>query len=231
MFKGGKIKYFSQLFCFPWEAVAKTSCGLTSATMAISYFLPDISPMEVFKTACKLHSVPANSHNYWLEVNNEGDTIQVPIGQRVSRKMEDYAKNNNFRIITEGACEGRYEPVYSISNGYDHRGSERLFGQFGVKANKVGDFSNPVEQDEFIDEINNGNMFLVSVSNRNKEWKDFAGGGLSTHVILIYGIDKSSNEFVALDPYSEDNCRKILLIPVKGGGDIEFNGFGTIVYV
>jgi hypothetical protein len=227
MLKGEKIKYYSQLQSFPWEMVAKSSCGITSAAMAISYYDNSVDPMDVLKVASKLHKVPKDENNYWVSVTKD---FLIPVGQKLNKKFNESIEANKLNVASIGHSYGDYEPCFSIANGYDHRGSERLFKAFGIRAKMMGDKSSPAELDTVKNELRKGNMFLMSASRKNNPWIDIFGGQESNHIMLISDlVEKNNREYLyILDPFSEK--RLVHIEPVEKMVDFEFNGYGTVIY-
>lgn len=80
--RGEGVKYFSQMGSFPDQLtpIARYTCGITSAAMAISYAVPQVTPFDVLVRASSLHEVPANVTNYWLESNVDGRRLKIPLG-------------------------------------------------------------------------------------------------------------------------------------------------------
>lgn len=232
MNKNEKTKYFSQLKSFPWEMVAKSSCGITSAAMAISYFDKSITPMDVLRKASELHTVPENTVNYWLVVSNDSGNFSVPVGRTLSKRFIESSERENLKIVKEGGSRGEYQPCFTIATGYDHRGSKRLFGAFDIKAEMLGDKNNPIDLKEVEREVRVGNMFLISASRKKDPWKDVFLGGPSNHIMLIIDIVKKDGKeyFYILDPFNTESERLVHMEEISSMADFEFNGYGTVIY-
>lgn len=233
MLKADLIRYYSQLHCFPWEAVSRRTCGITAAAMAISFFRPEVEPMDVLKKAISLHKVPSEAKNYWLSLGFESEKILVPVGREIDGKLDEAIRKEGLSVVACGESTGsEYKPVFSLANGYDHRGSEALFGEFGVKAEMLGDKEAPLGLKELGEVMGKGAMFMASVTNSITPWMNFSGGGPNTHVLLltdlvnIGGVDC----YHIVDPYSPSSLKAVFYQPVDGFHGIEFNGFGTAIY-
>ncbi len=233
MFKADLVNYYSQLHSFPWTAVARRTCGITAATMGMSLVRPDVTPMDVLERASELHEVPSNSTNYWLEVDYEGKKIRIPAGQELDHKLLEHIKTENLKLTDEVEdSQDRYNPIFSLANGYDHRGSQRLFESFGIKAEMMGSKQKPLSMDKLKDLIRSGAVFMASVTNSITPWLDFSGAGPATHVILITDLVHIMGQdwYYVVDPYSPTSIKAVFLQPADGFQEIEFNGFGTAIY-
>lgn len=233
MLKADQVKYYSQLKEFPWEAVARRTCGITAAAMAISYFRPETSPLDILKKAVSLHKVPKDWKCSWLTVEVGGEDVHIPIGQEMDEKLRKGL--DKMKVISDnlyGSEAKEYFPVYSLSNGYDHRGSKKLFGEFGIRAEMLGDKDKPLSKEELKEKIKSGSMFLASVTNSITPWLNFVGGGPATHVLLLTDVLNFDGRdwYYLVDPYSPTGERAVFLQPVDGFHEIEFNGFGTVIY-
>lgn len=234
MLKADLVKYYSQLHSFPWTAVARRTCGITAATMAISLKIPDITPMDVLERASELHTVPSSGKNYWLEVDFQGKQFGVPGGQELDQKLLEQIHAENLNLTDQPKENAdTYMPVFSLANGYDHRGSSRLFESFGMKAEMLGSKQNPLSTQKLKELIKSGAVFMASVTNSITPWLDFSGAGPATHVILITDLVHVMGEdwFYFVDPYSPTSKKAVFMQPADGFKEIEFNGFGTAIYL
>src|SRR3989344_6446258 len=163
-YKADKVQYFSQLHSYPkrWEFIARRTCGTTAAAMAMSLSNPSVSPMEVLLKAAELHTVPSSDHNFWFIVENAGQKIRIPIGMTITPEVQ----SSNFEITDEPPKQTQeYSPIISMQNGYDHRGSRKLFAQFGIDAQKMGDKTKPLTEEGLKTTIASGHVFMASVKN------------------------------------------------------------------
>lgn len=234
-FRADKIMYFSQLLSFPkekvWEYVAKRACGITSAAMAISISDKKIDPFKVFVVAIKLHRVPSKENNYWLQVNNNGTSYKIPVGNHLDPEIISqgfqYTNSNSF-------SKENYFPVVSLERGYDHRGSEELFKQFGIEAKIQGNKKDPLSEKQLIELVQNGHVFMASVKNSITPWMEgLSQWGPSSHVVLVTDVVliKGEPHYLITDPYSADNFRISLYRPTSSFHKVEFRGYGTAVKV
>ena len=231
--KGDKIRYHSQLMAFPWKPVAKTACGITAATMAISYLKPEVTPMEVLIKACELHRVPNDWPCLWLVVEANGKTIEVPMAEKSDSAL--MIGSEGLLVSDKNPHEGviNYEPTFSINRGYDHRGSERLFRAFGIKASMVGDKNKPVEEAELMEAVGSGAMFVASVTRQLTTQVGQVAEGSTTHVVLITDLIHFDDRdwYYIIDPYSLNNQKIEYLQPVEGFHKVAFNGYGTAIWM
>lgn len=233
MLKADLIRYYSQLHCFPWTSVSRRTCGITAAAMAISFFQPDIEPIDVLIKATEIHKVPSNAKNLWLSVNSEKGKINIPAGQELDEKLLEAIKTEKLNLTDKVSNkETEYKPIFSLANGYDHRGSRELFGSYGIKAEMLGDKDKPLSQNELRKRMRSGMMFMASVTNSITPWMNFSGGGPNTHILLLTDIVEidSTEWYHIVDPYSPSSLKAVFYQPVDGFHDIEFNGFGTAIH-
>lgn len=234
-FRADRIKYFSQLFSFPkekvWNYIAKKACGITSAAMAISIKDKEIDPFKVFIAAIKLHSVPSEDNNYWLQVDNNGTSYRIPIGNHLDPEIVSqgfqYTNSNSF-------SKENYFPVVSLERGYDHRGSEKLFKQFGIEATIQGNKEKLLPEKQLIELVQNGHVFMASVKNSITPWMEgLSQWGPSSHVVLVTDVVliKGEPHYLITDPYSADNSRISLYRPTSSFHKVEFRGYGTAVKI
>lgn len=233
MLKADLVSYYSQLHSFPWTAVARRTCGITAATMGLSLARPDVDPMDVLEMASKLHEVPRSRKNLWLEVTYEGKSLRIPAGQDLDTKLLGHIRDEKLTLSDTAQNKSEtYNPVFSLANGYDHRGSKRLFEAFGVRAEMMGSKQEPLSMEKLKEVIKSGAVFMASVTNSITPWLDFSGAGPATHVILITDLVHIMGQdwYYIVDPYSPTSKKAVFLQPADGFQDIEFNGFGTAIY-
>lgn len=234
-FRADRIKYFSQLLSFPkgniWDYISKRACGITSAAMAMSIKDKEIDPFKVFTVAIKLHRVPSKEKNYWLQVNNNGTSYMIPVGNHLDPEIV----SQGFQYTdSNSSSEENYFPVVSLERGYDHRGSERLFKQFGIEAIIRGNKENLLPEKQLIDLVQNGHVFMASVKNSVTPWMEGLNHwGPSSHVVLITDVVLINHEphYLITDPYSADNSKIVLYRPCSSFHKVEFKGYGTAVKV
>lgn len=235
MLKADLVSYYSQIYSFPWDFIARRTCGITAASMAISLKNSAVKPFDVLEEACNLHRVPENSENFSLKaVSDSGKEILVPVGMSVGDDVRVALKNDpRIKLSEKNGNTGEYRPVFSLNGGYDHRGSKDLFAQFGMKAEKLGEPKNKLEEDDLISKLKSGAVFMASVKNSITPWLNFSGSGPASHIVLLTDVVNFSGEdwYYVVDPYSPSNSRAVFLQPTKGFHDIEFNGYGTVVYL
>lgn len=232
MLKADKLRYYSQLKEFPWESVARRTCGITAAAMAISLFRPEVKPLDVLETACSLHEVPPDFSCSWVTFEHDGRKLTIPVGEKMDTKLAEALKDKELSSVNPPGEIKNYRPVYSLNNGYDHRGSKELFGKYGIRAEMLGDKDRPVSAALLKEKIRAGAMFMASVTNSITPWLNFVGGGPATHVLLLTDIISFDNKdwYYIVDPYSPNGERAVFIQPVEGFHEIEFNGFGTVIY-
>lgn len=224
-------EFFNQIKSFPWKAVGKRACGPTAVAMAInrlrnqSVFSDKISPLDIAFHASKINSLPGDRVQNKLLVESSDDTKgYIAIGDIVDDSLIqdiEIDKANGKKIILFGAIpqEIDYKPVFTLNRGWDHRGSETFFAQYGIKAKKLGDPSEEKISLEMITEqLRSKNMFIASVEHKDD----------SSHLVLISGID-------------DDQVNPQLLIndPLEQGPQWvsatewytkNFRGYGTLIY-
>lgn len=232
MLKADQLHYYSQLKEFPWEPVARRTCGITAAAMAISFFRPEVRPLDVLETACSQHQVPANFKCNWVTYEHNGKELTVPIGEKMDSKLSKELKDKELSSINPHGEISNYKPIFSLAKGYDHRGSKELFDKYGVRAEMLGDKSKPVDAVTLKEKIKAGAMFMASVTNSITPWLNFVGDGPATHVLLLTDIISFDQRdwYYVVDPYSPSGERAVFLQPTEGFHEIEFNGFGTVIY-
>lgn len=235
MLKADLVSYYSQIHSFPWDFIARRTCGITAASMAVSLKNSAVKPFDVLEEACNLHRVPGNSENFFLKVvGGNGKEILVPVGMSVGNDVEKALSDDPLIKLSEkGGNVGEYRPVFSLNGGYDHRGSKDLFAQFGMRAEKLGEPKNKLKELDLVDRLKSGAVFMASVKNSITPWLNFSGSGPASHIVLLTDVVNFSGEdwYYVVDPYSPTNSRAVFLQPTVGFHDIEFNGYGTIVYI
>lgn len=228
--------YHSQLTEFPsgpgWDHIKRRTCGITSAAMAISIHHPEVNPMDVLVRASELHRVPASKTNYWLEVSNNGQKIYIPYGQ--TPPAEPIPQTSLISDPPASNPSDVYSPVFSIANGYDHRGSSELFASFGMEARKVGDHKSPLPPEDIRRELDTGHVLLLSIKNSLAPWlSKYNFSGPLTHVVVVDRIENINGQdcYHLLDPYSQTGTRIEQYRPVAEFHQREFSGFGTSVAI
>ncbi len=213
--------------------MARRTCGITAAAMGMSLHLPEVEPLEVLKKAASLHKVPSKMKNYWLRLSVDREQMMLPVGQLLDDSLLQAIKAEALELISDSEKnEAEYRPVFSLANGYDHRGSKELFAAFGVRAEMLGDKDKPLDLDGLRRVMRSGAMFMASVTNSITPWMNFSGGGPNTHVLLLTDIVQlgGAEWYHIVDPYSPNSLKAIFYQPVEGFHGIEFNGFGTVIY-
>src|SRR5689334_23801265 len=87
MLKADQIHYFSQIKEFPWEVVARRTCGITAAAMAISFFHSEVKPMDVLAEACLLHQVPVGEKCSWVTFEDGEKKIVISVGREMDAQL------------------------------------------------------------------------------------------------------------------------------------------------
>lgn len=231
---GKGVVYHSQVTEYPpgWEYIARRTCGITSAAMAISLKHPDVSPLDVLLSASKLHLVPSGKVNYWLKTYLSNQEVYIPLGQNLPPDVPSH-----FTIVSEMPKKNpsdSYRPVFSIENGYDHRGSEALFKQYGMSAEKVGDKNKPTSPEEIAGLVQQGCTLLLSVKNSVTPWlEQYHFSGPLSHIVLLTDIVEMDGQpwYHLLDPYSPTGKEVEILRPSISFHATEFSGFGTAVNI
>ncbi len=231
MLKADSVKYFSQMAEFPWEPVAKRVCGITAAAMAITYFQPTVTPMAVLKKVCDLHTVPNDWPCVYLTVKQGEDEINVPVAESLDEAMTSELTGMNL-TNKNSRKNDRYQPVFSLVRGYDHRGSVRLFESFGIKAEMKGDKNKPIQADELREMIKGGAMFMPSVTRLLTTQVGRITEILTTHVVLITDLVHFADRdwYYIMDPYSLNGEKIEYLQPVAGFHKVAFNGYGSLIF-
>ena len=228
------LKYYSQLHSFPWNVVTKVTCGITTATMAISLKHQNVLPLDVLSVACNLHQVPKHDKNYWVQATYDKQKIVIPVGTNIRKNMmENIEKDNNLQLLSVNKNnDNQYKPVFSLNTGYDHRGSLALFAEFGIKAEKLGDPKDKLSEKRLTHILKEGGVFMASVKSSVTAWEPNQGAP-PTHVVLLTDVIHFKNEdwYYIVDPYSKTESKVVFLQPTRAFCEMEFSGYGTAIYV
>ena len=103
-----------------------------------------------------------------------------------------FAKNQR-----EFESDSKYQPAFSLIRGYDHRISQYLFSQFGLKA---GFFEN-VQISDIKNRLKRGEILILSVAPRRQLLtKTELIARQASHLIVVSDYDADLDRFYIIDP-------------------------------
>lgn len=126
-----------------------------------------------------------------------GKEVDIPVD--VLTNMNKYLLEEKGFILKE--ADDIYQPIFSLVRGYDHRGSERLFGTFGLKAG----YWEKLELKDLISKVQEGSLALLSVIPRRPATRNLVISKCEptkSHVVLVTKIEEKGgeNSYQIMDP-------------------------------
>ena len=223
-------EFFNQYDSFESITLADNACGPTVVAMAINRAnrlqnLPDrVSPFQILWQNGQMTKLPNYNSQYKLSmIGPEGNPGLIPVGHRISQSLRDSITQDKSRgiyinLVSSLSSNKEYIPTYTVMGGWDHRGSESFFKEYGISARQFGDkYGEKFSFNLLSSLIENGNLIMASTTNT----KD------SSHLVLISDYhEDGGGEFLVNDP-KENKAR---WINAKDWYDSDFRGYGTVVY-
>lgn len=222
-------EFFNQLQSFPWKSVGKRACGPTAVAMAINLLnkktpnLPLVTPIEVLRRANDMNKLPGDKIQLRLHVQHpDGITDLITVGDLCDESLtrdiiEDKIKLPETFLVGAIPYESDYSPIYTLMRGWDHRGSERFFAEYGIRAEQFGDKNHQQKSmQEVLKSIQAGSMLLCSV----KHSED------SSHIVLVTNYIEEDGTILIHDPLTKSPQ----WINAEEWSKEQFNGFGTIIF-
>lgn len=113
----------------------------------------------------------------------DSQVVDIPV-ELATEQNKELLKDERFFTTEEN---NSYSPVFSLVNGYDHRGSEKVFAKYGLK----GGYFEKVGLSYLITELKSNKVLVLSVMPRRLN-ADFHFDGekksLPAHLVLVTDI-------------------------------------------
>lgn len=220
-------EFYNQHESFPWKSVGKRACGITSIAMSINQInahadgFSKVTPLNVLRQANSLNKVPGDKTQLKLHVRfPDGNPEQILIGNALDESLrkdieDDHAADPTTFILGSIPQESSYQPLYSVSRGWDHRGSEILYSRYGIEARQFGDKNGDHKNiSDVVESLSSGSKLICSVKHSTD----------STHVVLVAEYNQDDGTILVYDPLAHGAQWLNAAEWVS-----EFNGFGTIL--
>lgn len=183
------------------DLVGSRICGPSCVAMALQFFAryPNSEARDnvewLLVKLSELHRSNVRMICYRTEVS--GKIIDIPV-DILSNKNKYLLDARGFVLKEAGQ---KYRPIFSLVRGYDHRGSERLFSDFGLNAG----YWDRMSMEDMLRKLEEKALILLSVAPRRSAERCLViskSEPTQSHVVLVTKVKRDNRKriYEIMDP-------------------------------
>jgi len=222
-------EFFNQRDSFKSQTLGRRACGPTAFAMAINilrkrnHIQTRTTPLEVLWKASEATVLPNHQIQYKLLTHGpDGISGYIPVGDTTDNTIHgdiaaDQAQGLTSRLVRTIPETNKYDPIFTLTNGWDHRGSKKALASYNLTAEQFGDTEKKVTLKELTTHLKSKNLLIASVNHTED----------SSHLVLITEYKQDNGDWLLIHDPKEHGPQ---WISASEWYSQSFRGYGTVIY-